>query len=100
MKSSPQITRRRAIVVRTCAGCGRRDARSSLERFGLASDGALLWRDRGGRGAYLHRDAACARKFLGNKKAIRGIRSGAGRETREALLAAAPFLQLEGQRER
>ena len=100
MRSSPQDTRGRTVVVRTCAGCGRRDARSSLARFGLASDGALLWRERGGRGAYLHRDAACARKFLGNKKPIRGIRAGAGRETREALLVLAPFLQFEGQRER
>ncbi len=90
---------RRSVPVRTCAGCGRRDMRRSLARFGLAGDGSLLWRERGGRGAYLHREVACARRFLANKKAIRGIRVGASRETREALLAAAPFLQREKQRE-
>ncbi len=92
--------RRRKVPVRTCAGCGRRAMRPLLARFGLAGDGSLLWREKGGRGAYLHRETACARRFLGNKKAIRGIRAGATRETREALLAAAPFLQREDQRER
>lgn len=72
---------------RTCAGCGARSERSLLRRIGLAPDGAgLEWRERGGRGTYLHDSEECRRRFVAGKKRLPGLRAAIGRTVREALL--------------
>lgn len=75
--------------VRTCVGCGRRDARTALVRF--VASGAELRPDVAGRlpgrGAYLHRAAACHEGFMSRRGPIRSLRSTVGREARAALVA-------------
>ena len=87
---SEQGTQRRAhIPSRTCAGCGQRDARSEMRRFALGAPGRLEWKERGGRGSYLHATRECEAKFLANKKSVRGLRARIAVEVREQLLATA-----------
>ena len=80
----------RSRPVRTCVGCGRREERRLLVRFVLAPGGRLepdLCGRRPGRGAYLHRDAACWQAFARRKGPVRSLRAAVMREQRRALVA-------------
>jgi predicted RNA-binding protein YlxR (DUF448 family) len=76
--------------IRTCVGCGVRDAQAALRRFvldrhTLRLDGA---RRAPGRGAYLHPRTACGEAFLRRRGAIRSLRQTPERRERERLVQA------------
>ena len=76
--------------VRTCIGCGRRDAQDRLVRIALADGRLALDPDRRtpGRGGYLHRDPACGEQFVRRRGPIRSLRHTASREERVGLTVA------------
>ena len=68
---------RRAEPIRTCVGCGAREARAGLVRFVAASGGLtvdLEGRARG-RGAWLHRRPECWSAFVRRRGPVRALRS-------------------------
>ncbi len=60
---------------RTCAGCVRRRPQSSLVRLAVGADGALLIGARGGRGAYVCPDRACAERVRATRALPRRLRA-------------------------
>ena len=62
--------------VRTCVACGARAAKPELRRFVRAAEGLRLdpTQCAPGRGAYLHRDAECIRRFGQGRGPIRSLR--------------------------
>jgi len=62
--------------VRTCVACGQRSAKADLRRFVREVDALRLDpRHRAaGRGAYLHHDAECARRFARGRGTVRSLR--------------------------
>ncbi|MBY0277164.1 DUF448 domain-containing protein [Candidatus Binatia bacterium] len=82
------------VPVRTCAGCGQRAVRGVLRRIALDARGGIEWRDRGGRGTYLHDDEGCARAFAAGKPVLRGLRARVSRQARENLLASGAAVEL------
>ena len=63
------------VPVRTCAGCGRRAAKSELLRF-RAEEGRLVAAARGpGRGAYTCRRLACFERARSRRAFNRTLRS-------------------------
>ncbi len=77
------------VPVRTCVGCGVRDAQRALVRFGGA-EGRLAVRTRAGgpgRSAYLHRAAGCWDAFLRRKGPIRSLRMSPRPGERDRLVA-------------
>jgi len=77
------------MSVRTCVACGARGAKIELRRF--VREAAELRLDptqcAPGRGAYLHRDAECTRRFGRGRGPIRSLRWTPSAQAR-ALLAA------------
>ena len=71
-----------AISLRTCVGCRRTDRREALVRVARRlGDGRIavdVRRRLGGRGAWLHRDAACWTE-------MQGVRSGLARTLRTSV---------------
>jgi predicted RNA-binding protein YlxR (DUF448 family) len=81
---------RRSAPIRSCVGCGDRDAQAGLLRVVLI-DGRLTpdpLRRAAGRGAYLHRRASCADAFVARRGAVRSLRATPPRVDRERLVAA------------
>ena len=76
--------------VRSCIGCGRRDAQGRLVRIVVVDGRLALDPDRRapGRGGYLHRDPACGEAFVRRRGPIRSLRHGASREERVDLTFA------------
>lgn len=62
--------------VRTCVACGQRSVKTDLRRFVRDAHALRLDPEQHatGRGAYLHRDAECARRFARAKGSIRSLR--------------------------
>ena len=59
------MPRTRRVPQRTCVGCGEVEGKRELVRLVRTPEGALAWDPTGkrnGRGAYLHRDAACVER--------------------------------------
>ena len=78
------------VPVRTCAGCGVAVPRDGLRRLALVPESAgVEWRERGGRGTYLHDAEECRRRFVVGKRRLPGLRATVSREAREALVG--PF---------
>lgn len=76
--------------IRTCMGCGGRSPQEALTRF-VARDGALQLdpaRRLPGRGAYLHRAAACVEGFVARRGPVRSLRCTPTRAARQALAAS------------
>ncbi len=76
-------------AVRSCVGCGARDAQPVLVRM-TWRDGVLrrdAARSAPGRGAYLHRDGRCWDAFVARRGSIRSLRTSVPRGAREALVA-------------
>jgi hypothetical protein len=78
----------RHVPIRTCVGCGARDAQAALVRVvagpaGLAPDPS---RRAGGRGAYLHSGPACCRVFARRRGPVRSLGTSPSRIERERLL--------------
>ena len=81
---------RRGGPVRTCVGCGARDAQAVLRRFVGEGDGLRLdaRRRAPGRGAYLHARAECWDAFLRRRGPIRSLRRSIGHTERARLITA------------
>ena len=77
------------ISMRTCVGCGQRAAKPQLQRFVRAADALHLdpAQRAAGRGAYLHRDADCIRRFARGKGPVRSLRWTPSPSARAALAA-------------
>ena len=79
------------VAIRTCVGCGRRDAQEAMLRVvggvgqGLAPDPL---RRAPGRGAYLHSQAACWDAFVVRRGPVRSLRRSVPRAEREELVRA------------
>jgi len=71
--------------VRTCLGCGQRDAKTALRRITITEDG-LQPEEFRGRGGYLHFSEDCWRAFLKRKKMYRAFRRDLSRKDREDLV--------------
>ena len=84
------MTRRRDVPVRTCVGCGTRDAQSAMIRLRIDADGGLLALvgRADGRSAYVHRRAACVQGLVKSRGLGRSLRATIGREPRLALVEA------------
>jgi len=80
---------RGAEPVRTCVGCGRREARSGLVRFVAGGDGLVLdpCQRAPGRGAWLHRRPDCWIAFVRRRGPVRSLRRSATPAERERLVA-------------
>jgi predicted RNA-binding protein YlxR (DUF448 family) len=79
-----------SVPVRTCVGCGARSPQVALIRFAVSGNALALdpRRRLGGRGAWLHRDAACWGEFVQRRGAVRSLRANPSRAAREALRQA------------
>jgi predicted RNA-binding protein YlxR (DUF448 family) len=89
--------------IRTCVGCGQRSPQTELIRFVAGVEGTLELdggRRAGGRGAYLHADAACWRSFAGRRGPIRSLRANPSRPARVALCEALDAARCGGRVER
>ena len=65
---------KRAAVVRTCAGCGRKAPQAELQRF-HAAGGELLPDAGPGRGAYTCRRLSCFERALAHRAFARTLRA-------------------------
>jgi hypothetical protein len=73
------MARHRSVPERTCVGCRGREAKSDLLRVVRSPDGTLRVDPAGsapGRGAYLHRTAACLDAATERGALTRALRSG------------------------
>jgi predicted RNA-binding protein YlxR (DUF448 family) len=71
--------RRGHVPQRTCAGCRVRDAKRAMLRVVRPPDGAVAVDPKGsapGRGAYVHRSAACIEAALARGGLARALRAG------------------------
>lgn len=73
--------------MRTCAGCGARDAQAAMVRLRLA-DGSLAARGRAGTGrsAYVHDRGECVRGLVKSRLLGKSLRANVTREARVALV--------------
>jgi predicted RNA-binding protein YlxR (DUF448 family) len=78
------------ISMRTCVGCGQRAPKEQLGRFVRAAEGLRLdpAQRAAGRGAYLHRDGDCIRRFARGRGPVRSLRWTPSATARTALAAA------------
>jgi uncharacterized protein len=88
------------VPIRTCVGCGGREAQTALVRFvatrpGLALDAS---RQRPGRGAYLHRRAECWTAFVRRRGPVRSLRATPSPVEREGLVAMLTATAAEAER--
>ena len=84
-----QIPRQRHIPERTCIGCGLVDPKRQMVRVvrdPAGSVGVDPTGKRAGRGAYLHRDAACWDKALQRSSLSRALKTELSQEDREELI--------------
>lgn len=75
----------RNIPIRTCIGCRRKDAKTSLIRLALDADGRLqidFRQKMPGRGAYLCRDMACLEKAWKRKAFMRALKISPSQQNR------------------
>ena len=76
--------RRGHVPERTCAGCGAHDAKASMLRV-VRTPAKVVDVDptgrASGRGAYVHRSAACIENALTRGKLAKALRAGVGQET-------------------
>ena len=84
-------------VVRTCVACGQRATKGALRRFVRDAHGLRLdpAQRAAGRGAYLHRDPECTRRFACAKGPIRSLRWTPSSSSRAALAAEIEHLTSE-----
>lgn len=76
--------------IRTCVGCRSRVGRAELVRLVQANDHVVV-DARGalpGRGAWIHRSAACLARAISRRAILRALRAGAGLKIDEQQLAA------------
>ena len=71
--SATELSNRRANLVRTCAGCGRKALQAELQRF-HAERGELAPGGGRGRGVYTCRRLACFERALAHRSFARTLR--------------------------
>ncbi len=78
------------VPVRTCVGCGERDAQGTLVRVQVAPDGTLraVERPQGGRSAYVHAHSPCIVRSARGKLFNRSLRVATDATSRAALATA------------
>lgn len=78
------------VPLRTCLGCGQRDAQSHLIRLTAQSDGHLGVADSNGRGrgGYLHKTASCWQEFARKKSHYRAFHMELSKNAKAALIQA------------
>ncbi|HZP42618.1 MAG TPA: YlxR family protein [Candidatus Binatia bacterium] len=76
------------VPIRTCVGCGERDAQQVLLRVVSVADRLAPdpRRTVPGRGAYLHRRRGCWEAFVGRRGPVRSLRRSVARAERERLV--------------
>jgi len=76
------------IPIRTCVGCGERAEQPRLLRVVTGPGGLTVDARRrlGGRGAWLHRNAACWDAFVRRRGPVRSLRLAPARGERERLV--------------
>ena len=76
-----------AVPVRTCVGCGARDAQSAMLRVQLGAAGGptLVERAGHGRSAYVHARPACAAALPKSRGLARSLRTPVGQTERAGL---------------
>ena len=81
---------RGATPVRTCVGCGQRDAQQAMIRLRMSAGTILVEDGAGGTGrsAYLHSQRPCIQGLVKSKGLTRSLRATIGRELRLALTEA------------
>jgi predicted RNA-binding protein YlxR (DUF448 family) len=78
------MSRKRAIPIRRCVGCGERDPQSQLLRFALSADGVLVPGPGNGRGGYLHPRQSCIQAFATSRTGfIRSLGAVVSRDKRQ-----------------
>lgn len=84
------MPKRDYVPLRTCLGCGQRDAQSHLIRLRARSDGQLeVARGKGcGRGGYLHKAASCWQGFGRKKSHYRAFHMELSKDAKEVLIQA------------
>jgi predicted RNA-binding protein YlxR (DUF448 family) len=80
----------RGAPIRTCVGCGARDAQGALRRFVMVGRTLRLdgFRRAAGRGAYLHPRTACGEAFVRRRGVVRSLKQTPERMERERLVQA------------
>ena len=84
-----QSQRQRHIPERTCVGCGLVEPKRQMVRVVRDSEGQVQvdpTGKRAGRGAYLHKDAACWEKALQRSSLSRALKTELSQEDREQLM--------------
>lgn len=76
--------------VRTCVGCGQRDAQQAMLRLRMSAGTILVEGEAGGTGrsAYLHSRKPCIQGLVKSKGLTRSLRATIGRDLRLALTEA------------
>lgn len=80
----------RRVPQRTCVGCGEVEGKRALLRIVRATDGTLaldVTGKRNGRGAYVHRDAACFQRAVAGRL-LRALRAEGAQDQLPALQEA------------
>lgn len=76
--------------IRTCMGCGGRDAQAALVRIACGPQGELAvvsGRQHQGRSGYLHPDPECYNRFAARKGPLRSLRRTVDKTARAAFVA-------------
>jgi predicted RNA-binding protein YlxR (DUF448 family) len=84
------VTLRLHTPIRTCMGCGRRDAQAALLRIVCDDAGnlAVVTHPRhSGRSGYLHSSADCCQRFTARKGPVRSLRRQIDRAARSRFVA-------------
>jgi len=84
------VTKGSHTPIRSCMGCGGRDAQSGLIRILCDASGKLAvvsGRQHEGRTGYLHASEECYKRFAARKGPLRSLRHSVDRNTRLALVA-------------
>lgn len=76
------------VPVRSCVGCGERDAQRAMLRLGRGPAGTLTVDEprRTGRGAWLHPRAACVAGLERSKGLARSLRTTVAKDSRRAAI--------------
>lgn len=85
------MAKRNYVPLRTCLGCGKRDARERLIRLTARSDGQIGIDVAGagqGRGGYLHEIASCWQEFVRRKSHYRAFHMELSKSAKEQLIQA------------
>lgn len=85
-----QVESKKHVPIRTCVGCGRKSAQSSLIRLVKANSGVIIVdfnREYPGRGAWVHAEAKCVRNAVSRGRLWRTLRVPVNAGVKQELLS-------------